>query len=101
MIFLAALLLAAPQPTATRRVAVVIGANQAPPGRQPLRYAYTDAGRIRDALISVGRFAARDVAVLADPTPRAVLNALDDKTAQATLKSTAGAEAASAAVSTA
>lgn len=75
-------LLALASPSAgPRRMAVIVGANKAPPGRQPLRFAYTDAGRMRDALVTVGKFAASDVTVLADPTPETVLKALDQKTA--------------------
>lgn len=59
------------------RVAVVVGANRAPAGRVPLRYAHEDARRVSDVLSSVAGFAARDVEVLLDPTPAQILASLD------------------------
>ncbi|HEV3193444.1 MAG TPA: caspase family protein, partial [Polyangiaceae bacterium] len=61
-----------------RRVAVLIGANEAPPGRQTLRFAHEDAKRMADVLLRVGQFAANDVHVLLDPHPGEVLAAIDD-----------------------
>ncbi len=66
-----------------RRVAVLAGANGAAPGRRPLRYAHRDAQRMADVLARSGGFAAADVHVLLDPTPRALLTTLEQ--AQATL----------------
>jgi len=60
-----------------RRLALVVGANQAPPGRQRLRYSYEDARRVADVLTHVAGFDAGDVSVLLDPAPRDVLGALD------------------------
>jgi hypothetical protein len=52
-----------------RRIAVLVGANDPPPGRQPLRFAHADAQQLADVLIRVGRFLPIDVHVLLDPTP--------------------------------
>jgi hypothetical protein len=52
-----------------RRIAVLVGANGAPPGRSPLRFAHDDAQQLADALVRVGRFATSDVHVLFDPAP--------------------------------
>lgn len=65
---------AAPEPV--RRIAVVVGANAAAPGRRPLRYAHQDAARVAEVLRLAG-FARADVAVLRDPDPDAILAALD------------------------
>jgi hypothetical protein len=65
------------------RVAVVVGANQAPPGRVPLRYAHEDAQHVADALIAVAGFSAQNVKVLLDPEPDALLSALDQELAAA------------------
>lgn len=59
------------------RAAVVVGANHAPPGRKPLRFARQDARDTAQMLSSVGGFAKSEMAVLLDPTPDAVLDALD------------------------
>lgn len=59
------------------RVAVVVGANLAPPGRAPLRYAHEDARGVADVLTAVAGFAAENVHVLLDPEPAALLAALD------------------------
>jgi len=60
-----------------QRIAIVVGANLAPPGRVPLRYAHEDARRVADALATVAGFAQQSVKVLLDPTPAALLSALD------------------------
>lgn len=60
-----------------RRVAVVVGANQAPSGRTTLRYAHADARGMAAALTDVAGFAPADVHVLLDPAPEAVLEHLD------------------------
>ncbi len=62
---------------AERRVAVIVGSNRATPGRAELRYAHADARAMADVLESAGQFRTGDVAVLLDPTPSAVLAALD------------------------
>lgn len=67
--------LAAPAPL--RHIALVVGADDPPPGRAPLRFAYDDARQLADALTRVGRFAPGDVHVLLDPTPTALMDAVD------------------------
>jgi hypothetical protein len=59
------------------KVAVVVGANRAPPGRALLRYAHEDARRVADVLTSLAGFSKDSVTVLLDPQPDAVLAALD------------------------
>ena len=66
-----------------RRLAVVVGANAASPGRRPLRFAQEDARAVADVLTELGGFATADVTVLLDPAPTAVLAALDAALAQA------------------
>jgi Caspase domain len=61
----------------TRRLAVVVGANAAAPGRKPLRYAHGDARAVAQVLRDQGGFSAGDVHLLLDPDPAAVLAALD------------------------
>ncbi|MEM6930125.1 MAG: caspase family protein, partial [Myxococcota bacterium] len=58
------------------RIAVVVGANQAPVGRAELRYAYDDADRVAQTLVEVGGFAKDAVTVLRDPSPRKLLDTL-------------------------
>lgn len=60
-----------------KRVAVVVGSNHAALDREPLRYAEDDARAVAAVLTEHGGFVARDVAVLLDPEPGAVLAALD------------------------
>src|SRR5689334_14144580 len=67
----------AADPPRTRRLAVVVGANDPAPGRQALRYAQSDAQLMADVLVRVGRFAKPDVQVLLEPRPGEVLAALD------------------------
>ena len=69
--------------TEARRVAVVVGANLAPPGRVPLRYAHEDAHRVVEVLTAVGGFNARDIQQLLDPSPDQLLAALDRELAAA------------------
>jgi len=57
-------------PPATRRIAVIVGANDPPPGRPALRFAHDDASDLADTLQRVGGFAAADVHVMLDPHPR-------------------------------
>ncbi len=61
----------------TRRLAVVVGANAAAPGRKPLRFAHIDARGVAQVLRDLGGFAGEDVRLLLDPQPEAVLEALD------------------------
>ena len=65
--------------TEIRKVAVVVGANLAPPGRVPLRYAHEDARRVVEVLTAVGGFNARDIKLLLDPAPTELLAALDQE----------------------
>jgi hypothetical protein len=60
-----------------RRVAVIVGANDAAPGRQALRYSHADAQLMADVLTRVGRFAKADVHTLLEPHPPEVLATLD------------------------
>lgn len=62
---------------AVERVAIVVGANQAPPGRAVLRYAHEDAKAVAQVLTQVGDFAPRDVELLLEPTPERLLAAVD------------------------
>jgi len=71
-----------------RRLAIVVGANQPAPGREPLRYSHADASMIAGTLVQVGHFAQPDVRVLLEPRPDDVLAALD--TASRTLQATPG-----------
>jgi hypothetical protein len=61
----------------TRRIAVLVGANDPPHGRQALRFAHDDANELADVLKRVGSFAPGDVHVLLDPHPSDVLAAID------------------------
>ncbi len=72
---LAAMLSAAP--VAPRRLAVVVGSNSASPGRAALHFAHDDARALAEVLVRTGEFRPQDVAVLLDPKPGAVLEALD------------------------
>lgn len=65
-----------------RRVAIVVGANAAPPGRKPLRFSQRDAAAFGRVLRELGGFAEQDVSVLLDPEPSAVLRALDAQLAR-------------------
>jgi hypothetical protein len=60
-----------------RRLALIVGANGAPPGRSPLRYSHEDAQRVAEVLVGVAGFNDGDVSVLLDPQPQTVLDALD------------------------
>jgi len=62
---------------APHRVAVVVGANAAAPGRKPLRFAQADATAFGRVLVELGGFAPNAVQVLLDPDPTQVLAALD------------------------
>jgi hypothetical protein len=68
---------AAPPATGMRRIAVLVGANDPPPGRQALRFAHDDANELAEVLQRVGAFAAGDVHVLLDPHPADLLAAID------------------------
>jgi hypothetical protein len=77
---LASVLVAAP--AEPHRVAIVVGANGAAPGRAALRYAHADAQAFADALVRVAHFAASDVDVLLDPKPQALTAKLDARLEQ-------------------
>lgn len=62
---------------APRRIAVVVGANEAPADRTTLRYAHDDARAMAGTLVDVAGFAPDDVHVLLDPEPSALLSRLD------------------------
>ncbi len=64
------------------RMAIIVGANKAPPGRVDLRYAHDDARAVAQVLTLVGEFAAQDVETLIEPTPERVLSAIDAKVAR-------------------
>ena len=73
-----------------RRAALVVGANRAPPDRQPLRYAYRDAETVGRTLLAAGGFEREGVQVLLDPSPEALLARL--ATQVAALKAAPGGE---------
>jgi hypothetical protein len=50
-----------------KRVAVLVGANQPAPGRQPLLFGHDDATKMASVLTTVGGFRPQDVFVLKDP----------------------------------
>ncbi|HEY0705345.1 MAG TPA: caspase family protein, partial [Polyangia bacterium] len=60
-----------------QRIAIVVGANAAPPGRRPLQFAHDDARQVADVLRRVGRFRGEDVHLLLDPTPKQLASKLD------------------------
>lgn len=70
-------LASAQTPLVVRRVAVIVGSDGAPAGRQPLRYAHEDARRMADVMQRLGRFAPADVQVLLDPHPADLARAFD------------------------
>ena len=65
---------AAAEAAATRRVALIVGANDGGPGRVRLRYAGTDARALAQVLAEVGRIERRDAIVLIDPGPAQLLD---------------------------
>ncbi len=70
----------------SNRVAVVIGANAASPGRRALRFAHSDATSVADVLALSG-VAKTDIQTLFDPNPADVLAALDRALAKLTASS--------------
>lgn len=63
------------QPTTpTRRVALIVGANDGGPGRVKLRYAGSDAKALSRVLAEVGGIDRRDAFVLIDPSPTQFLD---------------------------
>lgn len=80
LLLLCAVLAAGPVAAAepsVQRIAVLVGANAAAPGRQPLRYAHRDAERLAAALQQVGGFEPADLHVLRDPSPEELLQRLE------------------------
>ncbi len=67
---------AADAPDRPVRVAVLVGANGAAPGRQPLLYSHRDVDRMAEVLRAVGGFDAANVFVLKDPSPKGLMGAL-------------------------
>lgn len=65
------------------KVAIVVGANRAPPDRVPLRYAHEDARRVADVLGGMAGFNKDSIRVLLDPQPSELLAALDSELAAA------------------
>jgi hypothetical protein len=61
----------------TPRFAVLVGANEASPGRKALLYGHRDADAMADVLASVGGFAPDDLRVLRDPSPQELLAAVE------------------------
>ena len=59
------------------RVAVLVGANAAAPGRRPLLYSHHDVERMAAVLLDVGGFHKGDVFTLKDPSPQTLLRALE------------------------
>ncbi|HWO11974.1 MAG TPA: caspase family protein, partial [Polyangiaceae bacterium] len=60
-----------------RPVAVLVGANAPAPGREPLRFALSDARLMADTLARTGRFAQGDIVTLLEPKPRDIIAALE------------------------
>ena len=56
-----------PNAMAQRR-ALLVGSNVAPPGLVPLRYAHSDARKMRDVLVELGGIKPKDAVLLLDPT---------------------------------
>ena len=69
-------LFAAPDALAQRR-ALLVGSNVAPPGLVPLRYAHSDAQKMRDVLVELGGVQAKDAILLLDPSAEALKASLE------------------------
>jgi hypothetical protein len=65
-----------PERAAPPRVAVVVGANAAAPGRRPLRFGHRDAEKMAAVLTAVSGFRPENVTVLRDPHPDQLLRAV-------------------------
>ena len=61
---------------AVHRFAVLVGSNRGEPDEDTLRYAETDAGKLRDVLVDLGGFAPENVALLQGQNAEAVQQAL-------------------------
>lgn len=79
---------AQPAPEAQpHKIAVIVAANKAAPGRRPLRYSHLDARAFGEILVALGGFAPNDVHTLSDPTPDQILTLLDQRLAQTATES--------------
>jgi hypothetical protein len=74
----ASALAAGAAPPSGGRLAVLVGANAAAPGRSPLLYSHRDAERMAGVLAAVGGFARSDILVLRDPRPDELLRRLTE-----------------------
>jgi hypothetical protein len=63
--------------TTGRSIALLVGANAPPPGREPLQFALRDATLMGDTLARSGRFDAADVITLLEPGPQQILAELE------------------------
>jgi hypothetical protein len=69
-------------PPESRRVAILVGANAAAPGRKPLVYSHQDVDRMAAVLHEVGGFRKEDLFVLRDPSPKGLIGALTAATSR-------------------
>ncbi|MEL6545176.1 MAG: caspase family protein, partial [Myxococcota bacterium] len=67
------------------RYGVLVGANEAAPGRAKLRYSYNDVESVADVLRDVGGFRGENLIVLKDPSPERILTAIDQQLERASL----------------
>jgi hypothetical protein len=65
--------LAASAANSNRSIALLVGANAPPPGREPLQFALRDATLMGDTLARTGRFDKADIVTLLEPGPRQIL----------------------------
>ena len=61
----------------TRRVGLFVGSNAAAEGREPLRFAETDAARMRSVFVELGSMAPEDAVLLEGANAEQILGALD------------------------
>ena len=66
---------AAPEPTVTRRIALIVGANDGGTSRVKLRYAGSDARALSRVLAEVGGLTRNDQQILLDPSQADLLAA--------------------------
>jgi hypothetical protein len=79
--------LAQAEPASQLRVAVLVGANGAAPGRQALQFGHRDAERMAQVLRDVGGFAPEDLILLKDPAPAELVAAVEGAVARLAGKS--------------
>ena len=60
-----------------RSLALLVGANAAAPGREPLQFALRDATLMGDTLARTGRFDPADIVTLLEPGPRKIFEELE------------------------